>query len=205
MRTTATEARAAGWAKPRDAESKVFYQKMKADYLRYKAEFKSGTEKSEISTEADGAYKAATEAAALLMVGFVVVLGVLWLRRRLKGRRPRNHTLSSSACGSSTLPWAELNEMELTEADQQPDTSSPICLSDKMLGHGAFSRVYAGTWAGVKVAVKVLHRHHSGMAREIKLLERLRHPCICALYDVAVVQVCRINQRCTRPLECMRM
>ena len=46
-----------------DAESKVFYQKMKADYLRYKAEFKSGAEKSEISTEADGAYKAATEVA----------------------------------------------------------------------------------------------------------------------------------------------
>merc|ERR1712084_29888 len=38
-------------------ESKVFYQKMKADYYRYKAEYKSGGEKEKASESARQAYQ----------------------------------------------------------------------------------------------------------------------------------------------------
>merc|ERR1711870_197890 len=44
-------------------ESKVFYQKMKADYYRYIAEFTSGDAKSKASSSAEEAYKAAQEVA----------------------------------------------------------------------------------------------------------------------------------------------
>jgi len=43
------------------AESVVFYQKMKADYYRYLAEFASGEEKTAASSSAEGAYKVATQ------------------------------------------------------------------------------------------------------------------------------------------------
>jgi len=42
-------------------ESIVFYQKMKADYYRYLAEFKSGDTKKEIGDKAQTAYNSATE------------------------------------------------------------------------------------------------------------------------------------------------
>jgi len=45
------------------AESIVFYQKMKADYYRYLAEFKSGDQKSDIGSKAQAAYDTATEKA----------------------------------------------------------------------------------------------------------------------------------------------
>merc|ERR1711879_296341 len=38
-------------------ESKVFYQKMKADYYRYKAEYKSGADKEKASESARQAYQ----------------------------------------------------------------------------------------------------------------------------------------------------
>merc|ERR1712157_542402 len=38
-------------------ESKVFYQKMKADYYRYKAEYKSGGDKEKASESARQAYQ----------------------------------------------------------------------------------------------------------------------------------------------------
>merc|ERR1712110_1251772 len=44
-------------------ESKVFYQKMKADYYRYIAEFTSGDAKAKASSSAEEAYKAAQEVA----------------------------------------------------------------------------------------------------------------------------------------------
>jgi len=43
-----------------DTESKVFYLKMKADYFRYLAEFKSAEKKQEIGVKAKGAYSDAT-------------------------------------------------------------------------------------------------------------------------------------------------
>lgn len=45
-------------------ESKVFYYKMKGDYHRYLAEFKTGAEKQEASDSTMAAYKAAQEIAA---------------------------------------------------------------------------------------------------------------------------------------------
>jgi 14-3-3 protein epsilon len=44
-------------------ESKVFYYKMKGDYYRYLAEFKSGNERKEAAENSLGAYKAASEIA----------------------------------------------------------------------------------------------------------------------------------------------
>merc|ERR1712238_572407 len=48
--------------KSTDGESKVFYQKMKADYYRYIAEFQNGDEKTKAANSAEGAY---AEAAAV--------------------------------------------------------------------------------------------------------------------------------------------
>jgi len=45
------------------AESKVFYKKMMADYYRYLAEFKEGSAKEEIGTNANTSYKEASETA----------------------------------------------------------------------------------------------------------------------------------------------
>jgi len=45
-------------------ESKVFYYKMKGDYYRYLAEFKSGNERKEIADQSLKAYEAASNTAA---------------------------------------------------------------------------------------------------------------------------------------------
>merc|ERR1712003_606554 len=45
-------------------ESKVFYQKMKADYYLYKAEYKSGSDKEKASESARQAYQDAADVAA---------------------------------------------------------------------------------------------------------------------------------------------
>jgi len=50
-------------AKASNGESKVFYEKMKADYYRYIAEFTSGDEKAKASESARKAYEAAKEVA----------------------------------------------------------------------------------------------------------------------------------------------
>merc|ERR1712196_354839 len=50
-------------AKASTGESKVFYEKMKADYYRYIAEFTSGDEKSKASESARKAYESAKEVA----------------------------------------------------------------------------------------------------------------------------------------------
>merc|ERR1711976_970417 len=50
-------------AKASNGESKVFYEKMKADYYRYIAEFTGGDEKAKASENARKAYEAAKEVA----------------------------------------------------------------------------------------------------------------------------------------------
>merc|ERR1711918_115744 len=50
-------------AKASNGESKVFYQKMKADYYRYIAEYKDSTAKTEAAENARKAYEAAQEVA----------------------------------------------------------------------------------------------------------------------------------------------
>merc|ERR1712144_103281 len=49
--------------KASNGESKVFYQKMKADYYRYIAEYKVDAEKTSAAEKARGAYEAAQEVA----------------------------------------------------------------------------------------------------------------------------------------------
>jgi 14-3-3 protein epsilon len=49
--------------KASNGESKVFYQKMKADYYRYKAEYLDGDKKKEAANSAKDAYKAAQDVA----------------------------------------------------------------------------------------------------------------------------------------------
>eukprot|EP00316_Scyphosphaera_apsteinii_P009411 CAMPEP_0119308014 /NCGR_PEP_ID=MMETSP1333-20130426/8342_1 /TAXON_ID=418940 /ORGANISM="Scyphosphaera apsteinii, Strain RCC1455" /LENGTH=236 /DNA_ID=CAMNT_0007311695 /DNA_START=54 /DNA_END=764 /DNA_ORIENTATION=+ len=58
------------------AEPKVFYQKMKADYYRYLAEFATGEIKSEHSQKAKEAYSEATNAAAGLAPTHPIRLGL---------------------------------------------------------------------------------------------------------------------------------
>merc|ERR1711948_172687 len=48
-----------GVSRASSGESKVFYQKMKADYYRYKAEYKSGGDKEKASESARQAYQEA--------------------------------------------------------------------------------------------------------------------------------------------------
>ncbi|XP_068608428.1 14-3-3 protein zeta/delta-like [Brachionichthys hirsutus] len=58
------------------AESKVFYYKMKGDYLRYLAECAAGDEKKDDVDKAEGAYKEATKCAEVLAVTHPIRLGL---------------------------------------------------------------------------------------------------------------------------------
>ena len=58
------------------AEPKVFYQKMKADYFRYLAEFAQGDQKSAHADEAEAAYTKATDAASDLAPTHPIRLGL---------------------------------------------------------------------------------------------------------------------------------
>ena len=57
-------------------EAVVYYHKMKGDYLRYKAEYKNGSEKESISEEALAAYKSAHERSTELASTDPVRLGL---------------------------------------------------------------------------------------------------------------------------------
>jgi len=58
------------------AEASVFYLKMKADYYRYLAEFAIGSKKTEHASNADKAYKEATDKAAELAPTHPIRLGL---------------------------------------------------------------------------------------------------------------------------------
>merc|ERR1719152_507470 len=60
----------------KDAESKVFYHKMKGDYYRYIAEFTDGDQKSGAANKAKGAYDDAMAAASELPVTHPIRLGL---------------------------------------------------------------------------------------------------------------------------------
>jgi len=60
----------------KDAESKVFYHKMKGDYFRYIAEFTDGDKKSGAANKAKGAYDDAMGAASELAVTHPIRLGL---------------------------------------------------------------------------------------------------------------------------------
>merc|ERR1712118_307354 len=60
----------------KDAESKVFYHKMKGDYFRYIAEFTDGDKKSAAANKAKLAYDDAMSAAAELAVTHPIRLGL---------------------------------------------------------------------------------------------------------------------------------
>ena len=59
-----------------NAEATVFYQKMKADYFRYLAEFATGAEKEDNAMNAQKAYKDATERASELAPTHPIRLGL---------------------------------------------------------------------------------------------------------------------------------
>lgn len=59
-----------------DSESKVFYHKMKGDYQRYLAEFKTGSDKETACEASLEAYKQATEAASGLPTTHPIRLGL---------------------------------------------------------------------------------------------------------------------------------
>jgi len=57
---------------------------------------------------------------------------------------------------------------------------------ESKLGVGGFASVYLGTWQGTTVALKVLDRTTRRLEEEVqvevRVLSRLRHPCICAFF-----------------------
>ena len=57
-------------------EARVFYYKMKGDYLRYKAEYKRGDEKQPIAEQALAAYKSANELTGELIPTHPIRLGL---------------------------------------------------------------------------------------------------------------------------------
>ena len=59
-----------------EPDSHVFYQKMKADYFRYLAEFAEGANKAEHANSAEGAYSEATKAAGALAPTHPIRLGL---------------------------------------------------------------------------------------------------------------------------------
>lgn len=59
-----------------DAESKVFYLKMKGDYYRYLAEVSEGDSRTEVITKSKEAYQKATEAAAEMPPTHPIRLGL---------------------------------------------------------------------------------------------------------------------------------
>merc|ERR1711862_916844 len=63
-------------AKATNGESKVFYQKMKADYYRYIAEFRDGDEKKKASENARLAYEDAAKVAEKDLVTHPIRLGL---------------------------------------------------------------------------------------------------------------------------------
>jgi len=60
----------------KDAESKVFWQKMEGDYHRYAAEIASGDKRKEVGEKAEHAYKAASELAGSLPASHPIRLGL---------------------------------------------------------------------------------------------------------------------------------
>ena len=58
------------------AEANVFYQKMKADYFRYLAEFADGSAKADHAKNANSSYKEATEKAGELAPTHPIRLGL---------------------------------------------------------------------------------------------------------------------------------
>jgi 14-3-3 protein epsilon len=68
-------------------EAKVFYQKMKGDYLRYLAEIASGDKKKDVATRCGDAYAEAQESAASLSTTSALRLG-LALNQSVRHPRP---------------------------------------------------------------------------------------------------------------------
>merc|ERR1712118_27017 len=58
------------------AESKVFFLKMKGDYLRYLAELKTGDDKESVTIKAEAAYKLAIDASKGLSPTHPIRLGL---------------------------------------------------------------------------------------------------------------------------------
>jgi len=87
------------------------------------------------------------------------------------------------------------------EVLETSDYSSLSILSP--IGHGGFAVVWMARWQGNDLAVKVLKVAHESfdapeVAREVAILRRLRHPCICALFGLT-----RVEQRPALVLEYM--
>ena len=91
-------------AKAGSGESKVFYQKMKADYYRYLAEFAKDDVKKANATQADTAYKAATESSNQLApthpIRLGLALGFLGLLCLSLGRRGGSGMAATRQCCS---------------------------------------------------------------------------------------------------------
>jgi 14-3-3 protein epsilon len=96
------------------AEPAVFYQKMKADYYRYLAEFAKASIKDEHAGNAEEAYKAATDAAASLAPTHPIRLGLALnysvFMYEVQGKQPEACTLAKQAFDDAIAELDTLDE-----------------------------------------------------------------------------------------------
>jgi 14-3-3 protein epsilon len=95
-------------------EPKVFYQKMKADYYRYLAEFSDGATKIEHADAAEKAYTAATEAASSLAPTHPIRLGLALnysvFMYEVQGKQPDACALAKQAFDDAIAELDTLDE-----------------------------------------------------------------------------------------------
>jgi len=96
------------------AEPAVFYQKMKADYYRYLAEFSTGASKTEHADQAERAYTAATDSAAGLAPTHPIRLGLALnysvFLYEVQGKQPEACTLAKQAFDEAIAELDTLDE-----------------------------------------------------------------------------------------------
>jgi len=104
-----------------DAEPSVFYQKMKADYHRYLAEFAGGDKKSEHATNAKGAYEGAQSTAERLQPTHPIRLGLALNQSVFLYEVQGDHT---DACGLAKKAFDDaIAELDTLDEESYKDST----------------------------------------------------------------------------------
>jgi len=104
-----------------DAEPSVFYQKMKADYHRYLAEFAGGDKKSEHATNAKAAYEGAQSTAERLQPTHPIRLGLALNQSVFLYEVQGDHT---DACGLAKKAFDDaIAELDTLDEESYKDST----------------------------------------------------------------------------------